>query len=267
MYMYIHAQSLSHVWLSVTLWTVAHQAPLSMEFSTQEYWSSLPCPPPGGRLESGIEPASHISPALAGRFFTTSNNWEALSICMSEWVKLLSSVWLFATPWTVAPQAPPSMGFFRQEYWSGLPLNSYLKIQNTQKSVYCMNNFWIYKKGAYAQKKNEKKYSKILTVLLGTDGWLFYSSLYISVFSKISVLNICNQETDIKKKTTLKKMNPNGKGVLNSRWMRADPCGSCQTHTVSKIQKKTNKWGSSRGMWYQGQALLWWVLHFRGACK
>jgi len=39
----------------------------------------------------------------------------------SEWVKSLSRVRLFVTPWTVAPQAPPSMGFSRQEYWSGLP--------------------------------------------------------------------------------------------------------------------------------------------------
>ena len=39
-------------------------------------------------------------------------------------VKLLSRVWLFATPWTVASQAPPSMGFSRQGYWSGLPLPS-----------------------------------------------------------------------------------------------------------------------------------------------
>ena len=39
-------------------------------------------------------------------------------------VKLLSCVQLFATPWTVAYQAPPSMGFFRQEYWSGLPFPS-----------------------------------------------------------------------------------------------------------------------------------------------
>ena len=38
--------------------------------------------------------------------------------------KSLSSVWLFATPWTVAHQAPPSMGFSRQEYWSGLPFSS-----------------------------------------------------------------------------------------------------------------------------------------------
>ena len=39
-------------------------------------------------------------------------------------VKLLSRVQLFATPWTVAYQAPPSMGFSRQEYWSGLPFPS-----------------------------------------------------------------------------------------------------------------------------------------------
>ena len=43
---------------------------------------------------------------------------------MSEWVNLLSLVQLFATPWTVAHQAPPSMGFSRQEYWSGLPFPS-----------------------------------------------------------------------------------------------------------------------------------------------
>ena len=43
---------------------------------------------------------------------------------VSEWVKLLSHVRLFATPWTVAPQAPLSMGFSRQEYWSGLPFPS-----------------------------------------------------------------------------------------------------------------------------------------------
>ena len=43
---------------------------------------------------------------------------------LSEWVKLLSSVWLFATPWIIAYQAPPSMGFSRQEYWSGLPFLS-----------------------------------------------------------------------------------------------------------------------------------------------
>ena len=53
--------------------------------------------------------------------------WAAISSSNAwKWkvkVKLLSRVQLFATPWTIAYQAPPSMGFPRQEYWSGLPLN------------------------------------------------------------------------------------------------------------------------------------------------
>ena len=54
----------SHVWLFMMLWTVAHQAPLSMEFSRQEYWSGLPCPPPEDLPNPGIEPISLASPAL-----------------------------------------------------------------------------------------------------------------------------------------------------------------------------------------------------------
>ena len=62
----------SRVRLFATPWTVARQAPLSMGFSRQEYWSGLPCPPPGDLPDPGIEPASLISPTLAGEFFTTS---------------------------------------------------------------------------------------------------------------------------------------------------------------------------------------------------
>ena len=61
----------SCVWFFVNLWTVARQAPLSMGFSRQEHWSGLPCPPPGGLPDPGIEPTSVSSPALADRFFTT----------------------------------------------------------------------------------------------------------------------------------------------------------------------------------------------------
>ena len=61
-----------------TLWTVAHQAPLPMGFSRQEYWSGLPCPPPGDLLNPGIKPTSLTPPALTGGFFTTSATWEAL---------------------------------------------------------------------------------------------------------------------------------------------------------------------------------------------
>ena len=48
-----------------------------MVFPKQEYWSGLPCPPPGDIPDPGIKPASVTSPALAGRFFSTSATWEA----------------------------------------------------------------------------------------------------------------------------------------------------------------------------------------------
>ena len=49
----------------------AHQAPLPMGFSRQEYWSGLPCPPPGDLPDPVIKPMSPVTPALAGGFFTT----------------------------------------------------------------------------------------------------------------------------------------------------------------------------------------------------
>ena len=58
---------------------VARQAPLSMGFSQQEYWSVMPFPPPGDLPDPGIEPASLTSPALAGGLFTTSATWDALN--------------------------------------------------------------------------------------------------------------------------------------------------------------------------------------------
>ena len=67
---------LSHVGLFATPWTVAHQAPLSMGFSRQEYGSGLPFPSPGDLLDPGIEP---MSPALAGRFFTSESPGNSLS--------------------------------------------------------------------------------------------------------------------------------------------------------------------------------------------
>ena len=91
-----------------------------MGFSRQEYWSGLPFPPPGDLHHWGIKPGSLRTPALAGGFFTTRASWEAPE---SE-SEVAESLRLFATPWTVAYQVPPSMGFSRQEYWSGLPFPS-----------------------------------------------------------------------------------------------------------------------------------------------
>ena len=88
----VKVKSLSPVRLLATPWTAAYQAPPSVGFSRQEYWSGVPFPSP----------------------VHESEKWK--------W----SRVWLFATPWTAAYQAPPSMGFSRQEYWSGVPLPSLL---------------------------------------------------------------------------------------------------------------------------------------------
>ena len=69
-----------HIWPFATLWTRAHRASLSMGFSRQEYWSGLPCLPPGDLPDPGIEPSSLKSPALAGGLFTTSTTWEVWSL-------------------------------------------------------------------------------------------------------------------------------------------------------------------------------------------
>ena len=66
----MNAQSLSCVRLFKIPWTVACQAPLSMEFSRQEYWSGLPFPSAGDLPDPGIELASPVYPELSGGFFT-----------------------------------------------------------------------------------------------------------------------------------------------------------------------------------------------------
>ena len=79
----------------MTAWNVAHQAPLSMGFSRQEYWSGLPCPAPGNLPDPGIKPSFLMSPALAGRFFTTSATREARSFLVGSlnvWASLVVQI-------------------------------------------------------------------------------------------------------------------------------------------------------------------------------
>ena len=117
---------LSHlrsVQLYVTLWPVAHQAPLSMGFSWQEYWSGLPCHSPGNLPSQGIEPASLMSPVLAGRFFTTSATWEApFKPCAVLSHSVVSDS---ATPWE-GHQAPLSIGILQAKIleWVAIPSSS-----------------------------------------------------------------------------------------------------------------------------------------------
>ena len=78
----------SRVWLFATLWTIACQASLSMEFCRQVYWNGFPFPPPGDLPNPGIKPMFLISPALAGSFFTISNSWEAHLLLWSHLILL-----------------------------------------------------------------------------------------------------------------------------------------------------------------------------------
>ena len=78
----MHACVLSRVWLTVTLWTVAQQAPLSMAFSRQEYWTRLPSLLPGDLPDSGIEPTSAVVPASQADSLLPSY-WRIPLLCSS----------------------------------------------------------------------------------------------------------------------------------------------------------------------------------------
>ena len=143
----VRAQLPSRVWLLTTPWTAAHQAPLCMGFSRQEYWNELPFPPPGDLPDPGIEPVSpklqvDSSPLSHTSFkeqvlkewvqsykgpslFLSSNKLfqrhsHSLKRCLKKqvhisWVRKFSSVeslsrvWLFSTPWTATRQASLSV--------------------------------------------------------------------------------------------------------------------------------------------------------------
>ena len=87
----MHAQSLP---LCLTLWnlrTIAHQAPLSMGFSRREYWSELPCPPPGDLPDPGIEPTFLTTPSLADRLFASSTTGKPhISIYIGLYINIYS---------------------------------------------------------------------------------------------------------------------------------------------------------------------------------
>ena len=106
-------------------------------FSRQEHWSELPFPSPMHESEKwklshsvvsdSVRPHRRQPTRLPCPWILQARTLERVAISFSnawKWkvkVKSLSRVRLFATPWTAAHQAPPSMGFSRQEYWSGWP--------------------------------------------------------------------------------------------------------------------------------------------------
>ena len=121
----VKVKSLSRVQLLATPWTVAYQAPPSMAFSAAAAAAkSLQLCPTLCDPIDGSPPGSPVPEILQARTL----EWVAISFSNAwKWkvkVKSLIHAWLLVTPWTAAHQAPLSMGFSRQEYWSGVPLPS-----------------------------------------------------------------------------------------------------------------------------------------------
>ena len=106
--MCVCAQSLSQVQLFATPWAVGSQAPLSMEFSIQEYWSGLPLPTPGDLPGSGNQTCISCVSCIDQQIFYHCISWEAPSISFSS-VQSLSCVRLFETPQIAAHQASLSI--------------------------------------------------------------------------------------------------------------------------------------------------------------
>ena len=92
----LHAQFLSHLWPFAAPWTIAHQTPLSMGFSRQEYWRGLPFPSPGDRPNPGIEPAS---PALQVDSLPLS--YQGILNCIAYQDKKHRWVWYYPWIWLV----------------------------------------------------------------------------------------------------------------------------------------------------------------------
>ena len=117
---------LSPVRLIVTPWTVACQAPLSMGFHRWEYWSGWLFPSQG--IITTQESNLCLLLGRWGGFFTTESPgktpWSILLLLLLLLLSRFSRVRLCVTPQTAAHQAPPSLGFFGQEHWSGLPFPS-----------------------------------------------------------------------------------------------------------------------------------------------
>ena len=103
----IYVYVLSHfssIWLLVIPWTVACQAPLSLGFCRQEYWSGLPCPPPGDLPDPGMEPASSAAPALqADSLLLSHQGYKSTVLQLKENTSLYCPVllhhWSFCGKW------------------------------------------------------------------------------------------------------------------------------------------------------------------------
>ena len=126
----------SCVLLFAALGTVACQAPLSMGFSRQEYWSELPYPPPGDLPNPGIKATSLMFSALPGGFLPGAPPEKPCprnSLVQFSSVQFLSRVWLFVTPWIATRQASLSI----TNSWSSPKLMSIKSVKPSRHLILC----------------------------------------------------------------------------------------------------------------------------------
>ena len=160
----------SRVWLFATPWTIAHQAPPSMKFSRQEYWSGLPFPHPGDLPNPGIQPSSCAAPVLAARAlvflaaFVLKGRWGWASLvaqmvknppAMQEiWVRFLdwedslekematlSSILAWRIPWTEESGRLQFIGSQRVRHtWATKHTTLYIILSCSQMTVFLPNH-------------------------------------------------------------------------------------------------------------------------------
>ena len=121
---------LSRVRLFAVPWTVAYQAPLSMEFSRQAYWSGLSFPSPGDLPDPGIEPRS---PALQADALPS----EPPAAAAAAAAKSLQSCSTLCDPIDGSPPGSAIPGIFQQEHWSGLPFPSPMRECESEVAQLC----------------------------------------------------------------------------------------------------------------------------------
>ena len=138
---------LSHSVVSDSLpWTVAHQAPLSMGFFRQEYWSGLPCPSPRDLSDPGIIPVSPWGSSITGRFFTTESPGKPLRDNLGVWN---DQIWI--TIYKIDKQQGctenytkyPVINHYEKEY---IYMNNWITLLNTRTNTTLWINYILVKK-------------------------------------------------------------------------------------------------------------------------
>ena len=144
----------------LNLWTVANQAPPSMEFSRWEYWSELPCPPLGDLPDPGIKPTSPVTPALQVDFFTAEplgKPWKVYSTLKSYcWLLRLISregnahIQSASRPLPLIKFLNFLRSFFFLFYWDIVNIQHHVSLRHTAQQ-FDLHTLWQYCHSKYSE--------------------------------------------------------------------------------------------------------------------